>query len=86
MGKSVFVMDTPATCGHCNFSWISNGKWICVACLGKQIGNDIKPDWCPLTELPEKKLLHTQHMDYVEGFNDCLDTILSGGTENAGND
>ena len=79
MGKSVFVMDTPEYCGECKMS----GTSVCRKWSFKE--TKTFPKDCPLTELPEKKLLHTQHMDYVEGFNDCLDAILSGGTENAEN-
>lgn len=35
---------------------------------------EIKPDWCPLKKLPEKKP-NPNHTRYIDGYNKCLKEI-----------
>lgn len=36
-----------------------------------------RPKWCPLRELPNHMVRFGEEDDYTEGYNDCLDEILS---------
>lgn len=49
-------MEMPKSCGVCEYNRQRNG-WVCVATLfpyrWKPIENPlIRPNWCPLTEIP----------------------------------
>lgn len=75
MGKSIFIIDTPACCGECPMS----GTGVCR----KWNRKDAKefPKDCPLVKIPERAD-HPDHCDngrYDKGWNDCLDQILNGG-------
>lgn len=97
--KSVLVIDTPNTCRECIlYDGIMNHrkelKHICQKWFPTEKGDVIqyyvdpdstKPDWCPLSPLPEKRDL-TQYVQrgdaiqdiYDSGWNGCLDAILKG--------
>ena len=90
MSKAILVMDMPNSCRECDLRVIGS----CNFCTGaggrkidqmKIINNDIKPDWCPLREVPQKKeeMVHTSIFEICEkkGFNDCIDEILKEGAE-----
>lgn len=90
MSKAILVMDMPKSCRECDLRVIGS----CNFCTGaggrkidqmKIINNDIKPDWCPLRELPQKKeeIVCTSLFSIAKknGWNDCIDTILKGGAE-----
>lgn len=75
MNKSVFVVDTPVDCEHCQCRY-AFGE--CGA-MHRHIENGVKkPDWCPLIELPEMDGLKAaatmpdclHPVDYARGFND----------------
>lgn len=60
-----------------------NGKTAYCKANSKIIKDySIKPDWCPLKEMPEK----TNHPDYCDngrydkGWNECIDYILKSGS------
>lgn len=44
-----------------------------------------KPDWCPLMDLPEKDNgdypANTSDADFVEGWNQCIDDITGGNSD-----
>lgn len=91
MSKSVLVIDTPENCIKCEFSARRlGGKGRCA--LNKDCGNVIpdngKPDWCPLKELPEKKIRNELIADkewgcgFASGYNYCIDEILKEVFEN----
>lgn len=84
MSKSVLVIDTPKYCA------------LCVLCSGVlhpfcRVDNrditdlSIRPDWCPLKPLPEKKSTTAPVSNYevqknlfAAGWNDCIDEITGG--------
>ena len=91
--KSILVIDTPNSCVTCPLSFysqvyreyqcrgreyyrtISNYEWQC-----KQIGQDLRPHFCPLLPLPEYKDIDWLADDYedgrVIGWNECIDYIV----------
>ena len=88
MAKAVLIMDMPECCAECACSYFERGSkelnLICGA-TGEDANNIGKPDWCPLRELPEKKvadkrlaispLTEGQLNDFEKGWNACLDAI-----------
>lgn len=83
MSKAVLVLDEmPTSCSECDYMATSSfDGHVCilkvVAENYKKIGNEIKPDWCPLRELPGK-VYHENFCDngrYDRGWNECLDEI-----------
>jgi hypothetical protein len=94
MSKSILIMDTPKSCKTCRLRYDNYGQ--CDVCIladdvvDYYYETDTKPDWCPLSPLPEKIKLR-QYVDnadrdmnsvmayaYAQGRNDCLDEILEG--------
>lgn len=91
MSKSILVIDTPENCAKCDlkdgyFCGITK-RWIDEDCF-------LKPDWCPLRDLPEKKLKvkyqgngcfginEAMKNSFNTGFNACIDEILKGANGN----
>ena len=81
MAKAVLVMDMPECCVDCCCGYFERyTKELNLVCgaTGEDANNVVKPDWCPLRELPEK----ANHPDYCDngrfdkGWNTCLDEIL----------
>ena len=81
MAKAVLVMDMPECCVDCCCGYFERyTKELNLVCgaTGEDANNVVKPDWCPLRELPEK----ANHPDYCDngrfdkGWNACLDEIL----------
>ena len=76
MNKAILVMDMPSCCDECDV--------ICTqyytAIKDKNFENYMKPNNCPLRELPQKKDKDRTHYDtdynYALGYNDCIDDIL----------
>ena len=66
MSKSVLVIGAPENCYSCY--------------LRKLIR--VKPDWCPLMDLPEKDNgdypANTSDAGFAEGWNQCIDEITGG--------
>lgn len=58
MSKSVIVIDAPESCRECKFRYDNYG--CCEICILQDDEVDYfytsktKPDWCPLSPLPEK--------------------------------
>ena len=78
MSKSILVIDTPENCGQCPcFLEVATD---CCGVNGKDIDGHSKPDWCPLTELPQKMVEENRWFseDYAKGRNDCINEILKG--------
>ena len=91
MSKAVLVMDMPSSCMKCP---IGQNESIpletCIRCtLGKCVidaETETRPDWCPLIELPEKKVLSGDVADIQKmgkelidiGYNACIDELLKG--------
>lgn len=88
MSKAVLVMDMPSSCDECPLLLV--GRY-CKAKEAPNVAvdsklNKNKPDWCPLRELPEKKVLSGDVADIQKmgkelidiGYNACIDELLNG--------
>ena len=81
MAKAVLVMDMPECCADCCCGYFERyTKELNLVCgaTGEDANNVVKPDWCPLRELPEKAN-HPAYCDngrFDKGWNACLDKIL----------
>lgn len=93
MSKSVLVIETPTSCKTCRLNYDSYGLSDVCSLADRITDNynetNTKPDWCPLTPLPEYKNLTTYvhgevnienilHYNYAQGFNSCLEQIQKG--------
>ncbi len=104
MNKSVLVIDTPERCVECPLLYRSEDiplgnctyqmTWDCrmkpINVEDGYITNPMynKPDWCPLTPLPEPKNLLSSNSksaaeeilkySYTQGYNACLDDLQKG--------
>ena len=86
MSKSVLVIDTPENCYLCCLRRESIRN--CPYCEAKLKGIkdlSVKPDWCPLNPLPEKKEyivpidnIESQKDIIAVGWNACIDEITGG--------
>lgn len=90
MAKAVLIMDDmPECCADCCCGYFErDSKELNLICgaTGEDANNVGKPDWCPLRELPEKKvadkrlaispLTEGYLKDFEKGWNACLDAIL----------
>ncbi len=90
MVKAVLIMDDmPECCADCCCGYFErDSKELNLICgaTGEDANNVGKPDWCPLRELPEKKvadkrlaispLTEGYLKDFEKGWNACLDAIL----------
>ena len=80
MSKSVLVIDTPENCRSCVH--IGTFRYFCrITCKDIEDAS-VRPDWCPLMDLPEKDTgtypTNTVDSGYAEGWNTCLDEIKGG--------
>ncbi len=81
MTDSVESMEQhiPEKCDSCILHGTVVGMQICNVEIKRVKNKDIRPDWCPLKEVPEK----ANHPDYCDngrfdkGWNACIDEILS---------
>lgn len=103
MSKAVFTMETPKNCYECPFSCTNGNDTDCGYCElemyfidGEVVINEeyfdfeseVKPDWCPLKPLPEKKE-YINSVSNIEatkniaaaGWNACLDEITGGNAD-----
>lgn len=87
MAKAILVMDMPEqTCQKCTLCYETENddEYLCCA-TGKLLPDGEKPEWCPLRELPEKKVADKQLAispltegylkDFEKGCNACRDVI-----------
>ena len=79
MSKSVLVMDTPENCYSCYLRKLIRDLPYCKVKSGRIKDSNVKPDWCPLMDLPEKDNgdypANTSDAGFVEGWNQCIDEI-----------
>ena len=79
MSKAVLVMDMPRCCDEC--SVICEQYYSAVK--NESFNNNMKPNNCPLREVPQKKdetksdWFYEQMVSaYAQGYNKCIDEIL----------
>ena len=90
MSKAVLVMDMPSSCDECPLFGSHYSDMTCKA-NGRSINypypKDERQDYCPLRNLPEKKVLSGDVADIQKmgkelmdiGYNACIDEISKGG-------
>lgn len=75
--KSILVIDTPTNCYECRLIYWGNiGGWRCKPTRALLDDANVKPDWCPLKNLPEPKDIGYPNDDYDVGFGDGWDACL----------
>lgn len=86
--KAILVLDEmPTDCEDCPL--FKDGDKGMRKCNAKRTGTEwdyykVRPDWCPLKPIPEKKELYLDRIEYgytLEnmysfGRNECIDEIL----------
>ena len=89
MSKSVLVIDTPENCRSCYLRGFTLNLQYCRGKLKDIKDTSIKPDWCPLKLLPEKKSTTAPVSNYevqknlfADGWNACLREITKTSDEN----
>lgn len=97
MSKSILLIDTPENCIGCDFSDCELREYYCERAkryLKGSDGEESRPDWCPLPDLPEKKPKVKYHGNgcfgvneamknsFNMGFNSCIDELLKGVFDN----
>lgn len=89
MAKAVLIMDDmPECCADCCCGYFErDSKELNLICgaTGEDANNVGKPDWCPLRELPEKKVADKRLAispltegylnEFEKGWNACRDVI-----------
>lgn len=86
MSKSVLVMDnTPKYCASCYLCGFTLNLHYCRGKLKDIKDTSVKPDWCPLKPLPEKKEYINSNSNIeatkniaAAGWNACIDEITGG--------
>jgi len=98
MSKSILIIDTPDNCRECpchftdmvTFNPKEGEKFFSFLCgannkrLDIEEMNNLRPDWCPLKEVPQKyperdytPIETKQYMEgYEDGYNACVDNVL----------
>ena len=93
MAKGYVLVDIPESCSECQLcSYDDIMGFVCCGLVNNEtnefgfelieediVSNDLKPDWCPIKQLPEfEAKLGTYQEDwlYVEGYSACLNDIL----------
>lgn len=82
MSRSVLVIDTPESCRSCYLREFTLDSQYCKVEQKRIKDTSIKPDWCPLMDLPEKDNgdypANTFDAGFAEGRNQCIDAITGG--------
>lgn len=86
--KSILIIDTPKNCTDCTFCEHLDEGWLYCSLKDKTARAFDRPDWCPLSLIPERKNLR-QYVDntalniesmlayqYAQGWNDCIDKLM----------
>ena len=83
MSKAILVIDMPTDCEDCPL--FKDGDKGMRKCEASRKGTEwdyykVRPDWCPLRELPQKQTVHSidtaHHRFAKDGWNACLNEIL----------
>lgn len=79
MSKSVLAIDTPKNCCSCHLCGFTLNSQYCRGKKKDIKDTSVKPDWCPLMDLPEKDNgdypSNTFDAGFAEGRNECIDEI-----------
>ena len=79
MSKSVLVMKTSENCRSCYLRGFTLDSQYCKIEQKRIKDTSVKPDWCPLMDLPEKDNgdypANTSDAGFAEGWNQCIDEI-----------
>lgn len=88
MAKAILIMDMPSRCIECPLlaSWQDSASaprnYWCPYNLEITIEVEKRSEWCPLREVPQKKVIHCtdtmHHRHAKDGYNACIDEILGG--------
>lgn len=92
MSKSILVIDTPESCRSCYLRGFTLALQYCKVESEHIKDTSVKPDWCPLKPLPDKmKLTGVYGREYFQsngkmpsykiGWNDCIDAITGGNSD-----
>ena len=89
MSKAILVIDMPDSCDSCPLFGNHYSDLCCKALNNRSIDypypKDVRQEWCPLRELPQKKRANTNTTAYDKavqiGYNICIDTILKEGAK-----
>lgn len=91
--KSILVIDTPKNCNQCCCGYDSYGETDLCAITNKSVTKyyygECRPDWCPLSPIPERKdlksycngkevlgLNNVTNYVYAQGWNDFRDKLM----------
>ena len=79
MNQSALVLTMPTICEECN---LFDSTWEWCHPMDRGVSKNMKPDWCPLKELPNKQIHSCIDNQFQRGakngFNHCLDIIANG--------
>ena len=82
MSKSILLIDTPENCYSCCLHEPIRNWAYCAVKLKRIDDSSVKPDWCPLKPLPEKKEyivpidnIESQKDIIAVGWNTCINEI-----------
>ena len=86
MSKAILVLDEmPKDCKCCPIHFLDiynndSQRWWCGGTL-KTLEITVRPNWCPLREVPERQVRDYPGYDryitgYDDGWDDCLNEIL----------
>ena len=85
MAKAMLIIDVPTKCAECQLFYNTAGTKMCEA-IGRLVECENKrPEWCPLREVPKKKIKSKAdstsliRIGEIKGYNACIDEILGGG-------
>lgn len=85
MSKAILVMDMPKCCKLCKLSQFAKERHtgeLCFRCSIEPLlmitakESNLKPEWCPLKEVPNTIHIGLKPDDYKKGFHDCCEYIL----------
>ena len=82
MSKSILIIDTPNSCKDCPFftGYYSDHCTVKGLDIYEYVYKKIKPEWCPLKPIPEKRTLYSGDPSVsayeVRGYNRCISEIL----------
>ena len=82
MRKAILVIDMPEACEECSLADCDKSRGnvaICRGCGKHNYTVEIRPSWCPLVQMPEKKRQSGIDCMYTigekHGWNACVDVI-----------